>query len=170
MPKSAKPKKRYRPRHRLENPIAWVLQGFKPLDCEQEYMTRLQVRVHGAMRELVAGRGTGADADRLLEACNIVHGLLYDGLGAEYDLVAKQGYDALQSLLLRAAKLKRYVFNGPEITAVNALIELHDAQMEACTVEKLERAIATVKARKPALIFNHCAPTYEQADQPHKDL
>lgn len=38
----------------------------------------------------------------------------------------------------------RFVFTGPELNAANIVMEIHDAQLERCTVAQMEIAVSEV--------------------------
>jgi hypothetical protein len=41
----------------------------------------------------------------------------------------------------RGVARDRFLFTGPELTAMNLGMEIHDAQLDACTVGQLEKAL-----------------------------
>jgi hypothetical protein len=69
------------------------------------------------------------------------------GFGKEYKEVFVDGKYALLSIVDRAVKHGRFTPTGPEITMLNTLMELHDAQLEVITVKDMEKAIRMVEAR-----------------------
>ena len=56
---------------------------------------------------------------------------------------------ALHDLTMRAGS---FVMRAPEIKALNLALEVHDAQLDGCTIKQLEDAI---KAAKNAIRHNH---------------
>jgi hypothetical protein len=44
----------------------------------------------------------------------------------------------------RGLEKNRFAFTGPEINAVRVVIDLHDAQLDDCTVKEMERALDIV--------------------------
>ena len=155
MPKSSKPRKKYNPAGRkvLANPLAFVIEGFQPLDTLADYMTRLHLRNHSAMEALTKGRANYEDMNTLLGMNNICVALLSMGVGVEYDHLATEGFEALKAVTDRCMPVERFVCKAQEITALNAYMELHDAQMSAITINTLEEAIKVAKAKKlPRLI------------------
>ena len=154
MPKSAKPRKKYRPKSRLVNPMAWLLEGFSPLEQQSEYMLDLRLKNTNAMDMLVKGIAKAAHMNTLLAASNATQGLLHLGIGTEYADVAYNGYAALKSVGERGEQLGRFVCRGPEIAHIKDMMELHDAQMAVCTLEKLEVAINLCKAKKIDNLFH----------------
>jgi hypothetical protein len=96
--------------------------------------------------------------DVLIEAFNVTEALcrVDASLGLDWAAEIKAGQDALLSMCQRGvAKGDRFVFTGAELNAANTVMEIHDAQLERCTVAQMEKAlhevvkdIALKKARK----------------------
>jgi hypothetical protein len=45
----------------------------------------------------------------------------------------------------RGVETGKFILRGPELTSFNLAMEIHDAQLDACTVAELERAIEFVE-------------------------
>lgn len=138
----------YRPRAVLKDPVAWVVNGFKPLTSVKDEHTSLLAKNHSAMGEIVQGRGTKAHIDVLIAAVNMAEALyrVRAGLGKDWAAEIRAGQDALLSMARRGvAKGNRFLFTGPEIQAVNTVLEVHDAQLGECTIAELESAIGIAK-------------------------
>jgi hypothetical protein len=140
-----KPRKKYRPKSQLVNPITYVLEGFKPVTEYSEYLADLKIKNHLSMTLLLQGKATKKDMDNLVAMSNMVEALQQMGFGTDYKDVAVEGRHALLSVIWRATEKLRFVPTGPEITALNTLMELHDAQMEIVTVGDIDKAIARAK-------------------------
>jgi hypothetical protein len=54
------------------------------------------------------------------------------------------GLDALYAVGKRGAETGRFILRSEEMRALNTLMELHDAQMDAITVKDMERAFKIV--------------------------
>lgn len=141
MPTSKKPRKAYKPKPVRLDAVDYVLQSVKPLAKHDNYLAELKLTNHSAMTELVQGRATRAHINILIGMSNMIEGLWRLGFGKEYEYLLTQGQAALKTLTDRAAGLGRYVATGPEIVALNAYMELHDAQLEVVTVKDVERAL-----------------------------
>lgn len=133
---------KYRPRP-VFNTINFVLEGMRPVRNHPAFVNLL-IRNHAAATALAQGKATRDDLDDLIGMNNIVHALIGMGFGAEHADVAEQGKAALICIARRGLDLGRFVPTGPELTAINALIELHDAQLDVITVSDMEKAIGTV--------------------------
>lgn len=133
---------KYRPREVLVNPMAYMLETFRPVAQQDSYLLDLKIKNHGAMTALTQGHATRADIDTLIAMNNIVEALWRMGFGKEYEDVLTAGHAALLNIANRGAPTDHFIARGTEMTALNAMMELHDAQMEIITVGDMERAIA----------------------------
>jgi len=153
-------KSKYRPRQVLTDPLAWVLNGLKPLTTAKDEYIKLCTKNHGAMTAMAQGTGSRGDVDVLIAALNMTEALylVRERLGSDWKDEIKAAQDALLSMARRGvARGNRFLFTGLELQAVNLGLEVHDAQLSACSIGQLEEALrlvikmqATGKAR---LIF-----------------
>ena len=146
MPANKKPRKAYKPRQKL-NPLIVVGENIRPVASHTSYLLDLRVKNSSAMASLLGGHATKRDMDTIIAMSNIVYALLHFGFGKEYEEEATQGRMAIIGIAHRAVKVGRFVPTGPEIKALNDLMELHDAQMDVITVKDMDRAIAYAEAR-----------------------
>lgn len=146
---------KYRPRPTLQDPVAWVINGFKPMATHPEAVT-LRIRNHNAMHEIVQGNGTSVDVDTIISAVNICEALAMDGLGEDWMPEIRAGQDAVLTMARRGVERGKFLFNGLELTAVNQCIEIHDAQLDQCTFAQLEKAtrfvVETIKHKRARAI------------------
>jgi hypothetical protein len=135
---------KYRPKGvRLDN-MTWVRAGLKKVD-EISAGTTLKIRNHDAMNNLRLGVAARFDIDALIDAANITEALANRGIGADWKLEIRAGQDAILALARRGvANNFRFIVKGPELVALNLLMEVHDAQLETVTVKQLETAMADV--------------------------
>ncbi len=109
---------------------------------EVGHSTTLKIRNHAAMNSMVHGTGTRDDIDELIAAMNVCEALaITTGLGDEYRSEIKAAQDAIFSMGRRGLDKGRFLFTGLEIQAMNLGMEIHDAQLDVCTVEQLEKAL-----------------------------
>lgn len=146
MATSKKPRKRYRPKPILRDTMAYVQQELTPVSKHDSYLLDLQLKNSQAMTALLRGTATKDDMDILIAMSNITESLRLMGFGKEYLEVAVAGREALIRIAVRAVKVLRFVPTGPEIKALNELMELHDAQMEVITIQDMCNAIDRAKA------------------------
>lgn len=132
---------RYRPRGVIMDTISHVLGGFRPVR-EVGHAVTLKIRNHAAMTAMVQGNGTRGDIDELISAMNVAEALAITcGLGHEYRDEITAAQDAILSMCKRGLNKGRFLFTGPEIQSLNLGMEIHDAQLDTCTVEQLEKAL-----------------------------
>ena len=145
---------KYRPRAVI-NTVAYVMDGVKPVRQHPAY-TNLLIRNHGAAAAMARGQATRADMDDLIQLNNMVHAMLSLGFGAEYKEVADAGKCALLAVCRRGLERGRFVATGKELQAINALMELHDAQLDVITVHDMEKAmdrvLKTINGKKATVI------------------
>lgn len=142
MPTSKKPRKKYRPKHILADPVGYVTELMGGVKDHETYLRDLKLRNSAAMTNLLQGRANKKDMDVLIAMSNITEALYRLGHGKAYQDVAVAGRAAILGITWRAVERHRYVPTGPEINALNMLMELHDAQMEVICVQDMDRAIA----------------------------
>ena len=138
---------KYRPKTQLQDPLNWVISGMKPVLTASEVIDNVQIKNHLALRCVVDGTATRKDMDVLIEAFNITEALcrVDATLGRDWSAEIKAGQDALLSMCQRGvAKGDRLVFTGAELNAANTVMEIHDAQLERCTVAQMEKALREV--------------------------
>ena len=147
MPSSKTPRKKYKPKGQLSNPVGYVLEGLAPVRSHDGFLRTLKIRNSTAMVALLKGFATQADMTTLVDMSNIVETLCSMGFGAEYRAVSVEGRTAILNIIFRAVDKLRFIPTGPEIGALQALMELHDQQMDIITVKELDAAIALARQR-----------------------
>ena len=145
MPTSSKPRKRYRPKPILTDPVGYVVEGFTQLTNHDSYLLDLKIRNGLSMTQLLHGKATKSDMNNLIAMSNIVEALVQGGFGKEYEEIAIAGRFAILSIIYRSVERLKFIPTGPEIKSLQELQELHDAQMETITVRDMEAALARAK-------------------------
>ena len=125
----------------MADPVSYVVNGFLPLREATNEVTRLRIVNHGALESIVKGTGNLRDAIMLRNAMVTTASLAEIGTGRDWLAEIEQGRQAINALTLRGRKTGRYLFTGPELTAVNLAMEVHDAQIDGCTITQFESAI-----------------------------
>ncbi len=140
---------KYRPKGVRIDSVNWVVAGLKPLAAVEGEAVKLKIVNHDALEQMRQGQGTRQTVDTLIEAMNMTEALLSTAnLGTDWSAEIRAGQDALFTMSRRAiakGAQGRFVFTGPELVAINLAMEIHDAQLDACTVAQLERAIEFVR-------------------------
>ena len=146
MAANKKPRKKYRPKPIIQNPVAFVVDGMQPADPSLVLTARL--KNHGALKALVSGTATQADWQFVCNALNCSVVLAEDlHIGEEYLDEIKAGMLAHALCGRRAKTHGSFGYTGPQLTAVNTAIEIHDEQLATATVRQMESAAAEVKHR-----------------------
>lgn len=135
---------KYRPRQ-LVNPLAYVLESITPVAKHESYLVDLEIKNHAAMAALTRGQAARDDIDALIGMVNVAEALYRMGFGNEYGDVVQAGLDALHAVAKRGAASGRFILRAEEMSALNTIMELHDAQMRVITVGDMDRAIALCK-------------------------
>jgi cytosine/adenosine deaminase-related metal-dependent hydrolase len=100
----------------------------------------LKIKNHGSMEALTKGNAGRTEIDLLINMGNTVEALYRLGFGEDYGDVVEQGLDALHEVGQRGVQTGRFILKAHEMSHLNLLMELHDAQMEVITVKDMERA------------------------------
>ena len=106
----------------------------------------LKLKNHGALDSILMGKGTRDHVDVLIAAINICEALVRvrDDLGLDWATEIKAAQDALYTMAKRGVEKSCFAFTGPEMTAIKLVMDLHDAQLDNCTVKEMERAMFIV--------------------------
>ena len=139
-------KSKYKPKHVLANPLAYVLESISPVASQKGYLLSLKVRNHAAMTQLTTGVATRDDIEALIAMANMTEALSRLGFGEDYNAETIAGLDALHDVASRGVETSKFILRAPEMAALNTLIELHDAQLDVITVKDMENALAIVDA------------------------
>lgn len=140
MGKNAKPRKKYVPRPKLQDPVNYVLRGYLPLCVATAALRTLHTKVHGSVDNLAHGRGSAADIKALAEAFTISQAFSGQGIGEDLTVELDAAQEALLALAERAKATGNFTLKGPELTALNLGVEVYDAQLEVATLGEFEKA------------------------------
>ena len=135
---------KYRPKPMLANPVGYVLESIKPVALHDSYLIDLKIKNHDAMASLTQGRATRKDIDTLIAMVNVVEALYRLGFGKEYGDVVRAGLDALHDVGRRGAPTNKFILKAVEMSALNLVMELHDAQMEIIVIRDMENALKLI--------------------------
>ena len=120
--------------------MAYVLESLKPVKSHDGYLVDLKIKNHGSMEALTKGNAGRTEIDLLINMGNTTEALYRLGFGEDYGDVVEQGLDALHEVGKRGIETGRFILKAHEMSHLNLLMELHDAQMEVITVKDMERA------------------------------
>lgn len=145
MPSTKKPRKAYKPKIVRRNNMDYLITGMKPLACIDDELVKLCIKNHAAFASLAQGKAGKTEFDILLTAFNMTEALMMQKLGDGYHGVITEGQQAMYAIGVRSLRLGgKFIAKSEELRALNKAMELHDAQLEICTVAELEKAIFTV--------------------------
>mgnify|MGYP001308329747 CR=1 FL=1 len=139
-------KSKYKPRQVLANPVQWVLNGFQPMRTAPE-AAPLKIKNHQAMFDMVNGTADRNSVDVLIAAMNMAEGLSLinpDKLGGHLEEEIRAAQDALHSMGKRSLSKGVFRFTGQELNAMNTGMEIHDQQLDTCTIEELDKSLKLV--------------------------
>ena len=132
----------YRPKRNLQDPLAFVLNGFTPADQKSNGIIQtVRIMNHGAINAVRTGKATWEDVSTLVVAFNVGLGLAANGIGSEYSHDLREALKASFALEQRS----KWLLTGTELTSINLGMEVHDAQLDVCTVAEMEAALVTVQ-------------------------
>lgn len=141
---ATRPKRRmkYPPGTAFADPLGYVLDSIKPADQAEDGKWLLDVKMknHSAVTEFVHGRGTKGSLSAILQMHNMARALLLNGFGVDLTNIILDSDAAIKAIMARKQTKNSYTLKASEIQALNALLELHDAQMEVCTVGDITKA------------------------------
>lgn len=134
-------RKKYRPKPVRTDTITYVLSGIRPF-ANVTYGTTLRIKNHDALDKLRRGEADKETIDILIGTYNVAEGLVRQNIGDEYREELRAGQDALLAVARRGGN---FILKSEELNALNLAMEIHDAQLDVCTVVELERAIDIVQ-------------------------
>ena len=136
---------KYRPKGVRLNTMGYVTEGLTPVTQHESFAIDLRLTNHLAMDTLTKGKATKKDIDVLIGLVNVTEALCVLGFGAEYEQIMEDGLASLRSLGSRGLAQGKFILRAEEMHALNAVLELHDAQLDVITVKDMERALLLVK-------------------------
>jgi len=134
---------KYRPKGVIRDPMSHVISGMKKVG-DLSSGTTLMIMNHDALENVRKGLAQRKDIDVLIAAVNMAEALIRMRIGDDWRDEIRAAQDALFAVGSRGAETGKFILRGPELTSLNLGMEIHDAQLEACTVAELERAIDIV--------------------------
>ena len=143
----------YKPRPVRYDNMSWVRAGLMSVGEVPEAGVALKLVNMQAMDMLIRGEGTGSHSHILREAFNVAIILprMNPKLGTDWLPELQEAKAAANAAHARGERTGSYVFTGPEMQAVRHGMEIHNQQVDECTVHEMERAIAFLLASKAAI-------------------
>jgi hypothetical protein len=142
---------KYRPKPQYANPVDSVIERLTPVRDHGKYLAELRIRNHAALHALVRGTATAGEIGDLVGICNVAEGLLKtQKLGAGHEDRVTDGIAAMKTVCVRHRRDGRVTLYAAEIEALNALMELADAQLECITVDEMDKVLRYIIAEQRA--------------------
>lgn len=136
-----KKRSKYKPKGVRMDAISFVIGGFKRVADVPDAGTKLLLKNHVSFDEIREGRGTTGHADNLITMVNCAEALAKRQLGSDWLPEIKEAQDAIFHMAQRGVSGKSFLFTGPELQAVQTILELHDEQLKNCPIRTLELAL-----------------------------
>lgn len=139
-------KSSYKPRPVRTDNLNWILAGMKKVGSLPTAGVDLKLKNHGALDSILMGNGTRDHVDVLIAAMNICEALvrIRDDLGLDWANEIRAAQDAIHTMAKRGVEKDRFAFTGPEMTAIKLVMDIHDVQLDNCTVKEMEQALFIV--------------------------
>lgn len=123
----------------------YVLEGFAPLEQYSSHAMVLKIKNHAALVSLSQGNGNKEDFQKIVAAANVTEAICMMKIGSEYSDILPPAQAAIKALHLREKEIGKYTFKAEELTAVNRMIELLDAQLAIITVQEMQESLKIVE-------------------------
>jgi hypothetical protein len=142
-----KKKSKYKPRGVRYDNMSWLIAGMKKVGTLPTAGVALKLKNREALDSILMGQGTRDHVDVLISAVNMSEALIRirNDLGRDWADEIKAAQDAVYTMGKRGFAKESFVFTGPEMTAVKLVMDLHDAQLDDCTVKEMEQALFIVE-------------------------
>ena len=138
-------KSKYRPKGVRLDATTWVINGFRNISETGDAVLHLKIKNHESLECLRKGEATRMDIDAIISAFNMAEALARMQIGDDYAAEIKAGQDALLDVAKRGvSRDDRFVLKATELSAINLVLEIHDAQLEITTIGELEKAMDIV--------------------------
>jgi hypothetical protein len=142
-----KKRSKYKPRGVRYDNMSWVMAGLRTVGTLPTAGVALKLKNYEALDSILTGQGTKDHVDVLISAVNMSEALIRvrDDLGRDWADEIRAAQDAVYSMGVRGHEKGSFLFTGPEMTAVKLVMDLHDTQLDNCTVREMEQALFIVE-------------------------
>lgn len=165
---------KYRPKGVIANPVQYVISGLKPPD--KGVTLRVVTDMHIAYENFRTGKATQRDWDALADVVN--HTLVLAkqfGVGTEYYPLAKHCRETMIAIGERYKAGKGFGLTGPQLSALQELLELHEEQIKVVDADTMAKAVSrALELRRTGVRYSPKGPNHgnppndanEQGDPP----
>lgn len=142
-----KKKSKYKPRGVRYDNMSWIISGMKKVGTLPTAGVALKLKNREALDSILTGQGSKEHVDVLISAVNMAEALIRvrDDLGRDWAEEIRAAQDAVYAMGVRGHEKGSFLFTGPEMTAVKLIMDLHDSQLDECTVKEMEQALNIVE-------------------------
>jgi len=142
-----KKRSNYKPRGVRYDNLSWIIAGMKKVGTLPTAGVALKLKNHAALDSILKGQGTRDHVDVLIAAVNMSEALMKvrDDLGKDWAKEIRDSQDAIFTMGRRGVEKNKFAFTGPEMNAVKLVMDLHDAQLDDCSVKEMEQALFIVE-------------------------
>jgi len=142
-----KKRSKYKPRGVRYDNMSWLIAGMKKVGTLPTAGVALKLKNHNSLNMILMGNGTREHVDVLISAVNMSEALIRirDDLGRDWAEEIRAAQDAVYAMGVRGYEKGSFLFTGPEMTAVKLIMDLHDSQLDDCTVREMEQALFIVE-------------------------
>lgn len=137
---------KYRPKPIRTDNMNWCLAGMKKVGSLPTAGVALKLKNREALDEALKGTANRDHVDVLIAAFNMAEALyvINSDLGEDFKDEIKAAQDAIHSMGRRCFDRPTFACTGEERKALMLGMEIHDAQLDECTVKEMEQALFTV--------------------------
>lgn len=139
-------KSKYRPKNVRTDNLNWILAGMKKVGTLPTAGVSLKLKNREALDELLMGKATRDHIDVLIAAFNVAEALytINSDLGEDWKDEIKKAQDAIHTLGKRCVNRSTFACTAEEREALRIGMEIHDVQLDECTVKEMEHALYLV--------------------------
>lgn len=140
-------KSKYKPKGvRLDN-LSWIKAGFAKVGTLPKAGVALKLKNHECLDSVLKGEANKDHINVLIAALNMAEACykINPELGIDYADEIRAAQDAVYTMSKRSFKTNKFLFTGPEMSAVKLAMEIHDAQLDQCTVKEMEQSLNLVE-------------------------
>jgi hypothetical protein len=164
-----KKKSKYKPRGVRYDNMSWLIAGMKKVGTLPTAGVALKLKNREALDSILTGQGTKDHVDMLISAVNMSEAMIRirADLGRDWAQEIRAAQDAVYAMGVRGHEKGSFVFTGPEMTAVKLVMDLHDSQLDDCTVKEMEQVLFIVEEELRMRKARSIVKTRTAQSQPH---
>jgi len=147
-----KPRKKYVPREVIIDTMNWVKVGMQPATSIPDIVTDIKLQLHIALLSLKEGTALRSNVINLSHALITAQSIADRTVGDDHRQTLDNGQLALLAIARRYDKWGKVQATSLELDDLILAIDVHDAQIDMCTVDEVTSAI---KAAKVAIKCGH---------------